>query len=397
MAALYAAEDGECIIVINDEIKSSFIELNPDYGDIYYLNESRFTIRDIFYLFLLNSSYRYGVLVEFINDDVSETEFDLNNDTFTTGKSIVSTINNISSINAFTLGYLDSELINGRFLYFSNVIRNLKDAERNIFFGVSNLDEVQIVERYDDCARKVLDLKELKILKDIYSSENFRNENKLESYISEKIINLEEFTNNNFDRFDELYEVSSYPCVFKYFSCYLALCAEESFLNSNTSTAFILYFRALEVYCDGALIAIDEAKIDYKGDKKKFLLKKSNGSYFSPAGFGPKWGKILENINISDSMADQVNAIGDLKDVRNIHLYTHGDLIVNSKLYLDLVKNVDLLISAMDDYLSQSMFMWEDVYKKLKSLFVYDVSNKVSQLVISDLKFNIQKISHDSK
>ncbi|MBE4121286.1 hypothetical protein HJ078_18945 [Vibrio parahaemolyticus] len=274
LAALYAAEDGECIIVINDEIKPSFIELNPDYSDIYYLNESRFTIRDIFYLFLLNSSYRCGVLVEFINDDVSETDFDLNNDTFSIGKSIVSTINNISNINTFALEYLDSELVNGRFLYFSNVIRNLKDAERNIFFGVSNLDEVRMTERYDDCARKVLDLKELKMLKHIYSSENLRNENKLESYISEKIINLEEFTNNNFDRFDVLRDVSNFPCVFKYFSCYLALCAEESFLNSNTSTAFILYFRALEVYCDGALIALDEAKIDYKGGKKKFLLKK---------------------------------------------------------------------------------------------------------------------------
>ncbi|MDS1923005.1 hypothetical protein [Vibrio parahaemolyticus] len=397
LAALYAAEDGECIIVINDEINPSFIELNPDYSDIYYLNESRFTIRDIFYLFLLNSSYRCGVLVEFINDDVSETDFDLNNDTFSIGKSIVSTINNISNINTFALEYLDSELVNGRFLYFSNVIRNLKDAERNIFFGVSNLDEVRMTERYDDCARKVLDLKELKMLKHIYSSENLRNENKLESYISEKIINLEEFTNNNFDRFDVLRDVSNFPCVFKYFSCYLALCAEESFLNSNTSTAFILYFRALEVYCDGALIALDEAKIDYKGGKKKFLLKKNNNSYFSPSGFGPKWGMILDKMNISDGMTEQVNAINDLKDVRNIHLYTHGDLIVNSKLYLDLVKNVDLLISAMDNYLSQSVFMWEDVYEKLKSLFVYDVSSKVSELVISDLKFNVQKISHYNK
>ncbi|MBE4121287.1 hypothetical protein HJ112_01715 [Vibrio parahaemolyticus] len=102
-------------------------------------------------------------------------------------------------------------------------------------------------------------------------------------------------------------------------------------------------------------------------------------------------------MNISDGMTEQVNAINDLKDVRNIHLYTHGDLIVNSKLYLDLVKNVDLLISAMDNYLSQSVFMWEDVYEKLKSLFVYDVSSKVSELVISDLKFNVQKISHYNK
>ena len=382
--ALYVSEYNENLIVIECSQKSDLIQYSPGLAPINFAENSALSIRTILQLYCLNNSiYQIDVLV-FENSDESITSHTISNINTSNIKSVSELIKVVEAKKAEVLDLFIEENIKNSFSLYLNSIMSLSLVEFEFLMGGSNLNEIQLNMRVNDSTGDILVLKELKELKKHYEKLNSDNNLKFLSYKDFKINTLDSFTTQNFDQFGSLIAVNSYPIVYKYLSSFIYTCAEESHYSANLSVAYLLYFRAFETYCEGALIAKGLAKVEnYRNEGKTYQLLYNN-SYIKPLGFGKKWG-VLKGTNVFQQCCPQDLILLDKhKKLRNIMLYTHGEFVVNSILLIEFKNVVSSIIDKMDINLIQQNSSWKSINLKFNSMLIYNPLKYVANIVIDE-------------
>lgn len=383
-AVLHAAEHEKHLFIIDSSQEQVMNLLNPGLLKISYCINSGLKTGVIVLLYCLSHSISQASILSFVDEVeiINIQNFSLMN------------INNISSVSELIrtvtakekefVELMDDENVINTFSLYLNTIMSLSLAELEFLMGSSNLNEVQLNMRVNDNTGNILELKELTSLKQKYEKINSDNNNKLTNYKTYKVDSLNQFINQNTDQLGSLISINSYPAVYKYLSSFMYTCAEENYYNSNLSIAYLLYFRAFETYCEGALIAKNYAKVaNYRNQGMTYQLLQ-NASYIKPMGFATKWN-VLVGTNVFQQCSPQaLSLLEKHKKLRNIMLYTHGEFIVNSTLLIEFRDVVTSMIKQMDINLVQGNFPWEVITKEMSSTFIYDPFSYVAKIVIDE-------------
>ena len=391
-AVLHAAEHEKHLFIIESSQEQVMNQLNPGLLKISYCINSRLKAGVIVLLYCLSNSISQVSILSF--DDGVET-IDIKN------FSLVN-ISNISSVSELIrivtakekefVEMIDDENVKNAFSLYLNTIMSLSLIEFEFLMGGSNLNEVQLNMRVNDNTGNILELKELISLKQKYEKINSDNNNKLANYKTFKVNSLNQFINQNIDQLGNLISINSYPAVYKYLSSFIYTCAEENYYNSNLSIAYLLYFRAFETYCEGALITKNHAKVANYGNQGMTYQLLQNTSYIKPMGFASKWN-VLVGTNVFQQCCPQSVALMEKhKKLRNIMLYTHGEFVVNSTLLIEFRYVVTSMIKQMDINLVQTTFSWEMITKDMSSTFIYDPFSYVAKIVIDEQGLTISSI-----
>ncbi len=391
-AALYADDYENHLILIDAVASTRFLSLNPCLSTIKYCeNVSLGTdvVALLFSLYMGDSDY---IVVSFNNKEDSFNQFNFISLNTAEVNNIADLLRKVPSIRDSAVSQLNDENIKNQFKLYLNIIMAVKSAELELLTGISSLNEVQLNMRVNDNTGNILELKELKALKKKYELVNTDNSNRLPDYSTFKSSLISRFISDNFDRVGNLTEISSFPRVYKYLSSYIFLCAEESYFSSNLTVAYLLYFRAFETYCEGALIAKNKAKIaNYRHEGKTYQLL-FGGNYIKPLGFGKKWS-VLKSTNLLDGCCQSdLDILSKHKKLRNILLYTHGDFVVNSILLHEFKSTIISIIKQFDTNLVQLSFPWEVITQDFKSLFIYDPLKYVSEILLNEHNLTVKRV-----
>jgi hypothetical protein len=389
--AIIADDAQHHLVIITSEQASTLLDFNPKISTINYCSSSELETELIATLFNMYQGQKNCSLITFNNgnkilQEVSYPHIDVNS-----VKSIIELLGLAQLKKDKTIELITDEQIKNQFNLYSNMVLSLKSNELEFLKGNSNLNKTQLDMRVNDNTGNILELKELVALNAKYAKLNRDTDNKINSYSSHKTRVLSAFISNNFNRYGDIIEINSYPRVYKILSAFIFTCADESYYSSNYSSAYLLYFRAFETYCEGALIALNLGKVaNYRSRGKTFQLL-VNTNYMVPMGFGKKWG-VIESTNVLDNCSSSdISNLEKHKNLRNILLYTHGEFIVNSEILNEFKNTVINVIKQMDIKLIQSSFPWGEVVEEYKSLFIYDPFKYVADLLMTEHNITIQE------
>ena len=389
--ALIADDAIHHLVIVANEQVSTLLEFDPKLSKLKYCANSRLETELIATLFSMYQGQKNCLLITFNDGNEISKEESYPHIDVGSVKSIIELLGLAQLKKEKTIALINHEQIKTQFNLYSNILLSLKSNELEFLKGNSNLNKTQLNMRVNDNTGDVLELKELVALNSKYLKFNQDNNNKLSSYSSNKTRVLSAFITNNFDRYGDIIEINSYPKVYKNLSAFIFICADESYYASNFSSAYLLYFRAFETYCEGVLIALNLGKVaNYKNKGKTFQLLVNN-KYIVPMGFGKKWGAI-ESTNVLDNCSSSdISNLEKHKNLRNILLYTHGEFIVNSEILNEFKVTVTNVITEMDTKLIQSNFPWEKVVEEYKSLFIYDPFKHVADLLMTEHSITIHE------
>jgi len=394
-ATLHASESEAKVILLQDSIVDEFCMHFPVGFEVSYLLNNSLSLKILSFFISLTYKASKITLFKYINGTFIQSEENYNSLQVIRLDTITDVIESTENNKIVFSPYLDNENIKNEFELFLNIILTVKCTERNLIIGSSLLDSSELNLRVDDNVENVLKMQEISKLRFYYQRCKEENLNFIDPYVNEKEFLLANYQDYSFDDFDELILMDSYPRAYKYLSAYIFICAEENKRVNNISVAYLLLFRVFETYCEGALISEELAKIDEHPNKgPSFYLKKVNGDYYCPNGFGKKWEVITDRSNLL-SLCDEENLslLRKHKTMRNIMIYTHGDLIVNHELLLELQSTVTELINNMDTILQQESFMWSLVVEEMKGAFLYNPLYNVVKIMMDKHNLTITTLN----
>jgi hypothetical protein len=384
-AALHACESEKHVILLQDFSVHDFHMFFPQGFKLRYVTNTTLSLKTLSLFFSLDSKIPHVKVFKYTGDVFQSNEENFGKFHTFRKDTITDVIENVESIKNQLLQNIHDENAKNEFELFLNIIMSIKYTERKVIMGSSLLNISELNLRVDDTVENILKMQEVSKLRDFYSQANQDNLNMLNTYIHSKDELLANYQEHNFDSSGELNLTNSYPRAYKYLSTYIYICAEENKRANNLSVAYLLFFRVFETYCEGALVVRQLAKISENQDKgASFLLKKVNGTFFCPMGFGHKWGAIQERSNLLSSCSEEtLTLFKKHKDLRNIMIYTHGDFIVNSELLLELKDVVMTIIESMEVIMAQNSFRWNSVIEEMKKVFLYNPILSAADIIMN--------------
>ncbi|MBL4680887.1 MAG: hypothetical protein JKY88_09210 [Pseudomonadales bacterium] len=394
-ATLHASESQTKVVILQDSIVDEFCMHFPIGFEVSYLLNKTLSLKTLSFFISLTYKATNIKIFKYISGIFKESEENYTYLQVIRQDTITDVIENTENNKSLFLPYLDNENIKNEFELFLNIIMSVKCTERNLVIGSSLLDSSELNLRVDDNVENVLKMQEISRLRLYYQRTKEENLDFIDSYVNGKEFLLANYQDDSFDNLGELTLMDSYPRAYKYLSAYIYICAEENKRINNISVAYLLLFRVFETYCEGALISKELAKIDDHPTKgPSFYLKKVNEGYFCPNGFGKKWEVITDRSDLL-SLCDEENLslLQKHKKMRNIMIYTHGDLIVNHELLLELQCTVIEVINNMDTILQQESFMWNLVVEEMKGAFLYNPLYDVVKIMMNKHNLTITNLN----
>ena len=270
--------------------------------------------------------------------------------------------------------------------YFTSVISQAKGKELELLLGKSNKKIPFFNNKPKSTALGLLGIDEFKELNIHYESLERRHGLNSMAYFSRKINGIKKYYANSFNKKGGCVEVASFPVAYKYLSIFLFLSACETIKTRNYTASYILFFRSFEVYCEGLLLSKKIAKIDKHRDSYGsvfndiFLILKDQ-TYIKPMGFGVKWAVIRENKLTNKMPRNLLSKIKLHKELRNISIFTHGDMVVSFDILMELKNCVIECIEYFEKESYQKVFNWSDVKLDMESHFIYDFKTHVGNMV----------------
>jgi len=271
----------------------------------------------------------------------------------------------------------------------SSILFEAKQTELNLLLGKTNVSSQKIIEKADATAFELMAFDEFMSLNKHY--ENLNNKYNLEAslYFTDKSTQVRSYYLSSFTRAGKFVEVDSFPVAFKYLSVLLYLSGVEVSKTFNYTGAYILFFRSLEVYCEGLLISQGKAKIDNYFDSRTsttfancYQINK-DGQYIRPMGFGLKWNLIKSSGYTSQVPLHLMQKMNLHKKLRNNCSLTHGDIFFTIDLLTEVKNTTFEIINCLESKFSQNTLNWKKLMDNMNQHFVYDLSPKLGEFLIN--------------
>ncbi|MBU2908525.1 hypothetical protein [Vibrio splendidus] len=278
--------------------------------------------------------------------------------------------------------------------YFLSLISKIKRLELDLLLGKSKLNKSDISIKKDATSLELLGVGELISLENQYTThiDYYGDEEYIVDYLSGKSDKIKSFYSNSFKRNGKCVEMLSFPVAYKYFSVLLYISATEMFRSGNYSSAYVMYFRSFEVYCEGFLISQGTGKIDrYIDDYNNiyndcFLILNKDNNYIKPMGFGIKWS-VIRRFKFTNTMdKDLLQKIELHRKLRNVNVLTHGDAFIPVTTLIELQESIVQAIDYFEVKFTQDKFNWNDLLTSMKGHFIYNIKPHLGKMLLSSYK-----------